>query len=154
MATLPPLAEPSDLENRLGRAFADEEADRAEAVLADASALARAEAGRSWVSDTEPAASTAPDVVKAVVLRVAERCMRNPDGFTAEAASDYSYQRSGVQDGVYLTEREAQILRRAAGRSGLWTQRVTARSEVWDRTEWVYDQYGLEPFPVGDRPDW
>jgi hypothetical protein len=61
-----------------------------------------------------------------VVLRAAERAVRNPDGFTAESAGLYSWTRPrGAQQGVYLTADEERAVRRAVGAGGLWQQSVT-----------------------------
>jgi hypothetical protein len=85
--------------------------------------------------------------VRAVVLRAAERAMRNPGGFSSESSGDYSYQRTGVQPGVYLTDGELRILRRATGRRGLWTQPVT-RDDTFADTVFLEDSFGCELFPV------
>lgn len=52
---MPPLASPSDLENRLGRELTEAEEARADALLADASALVTSYTGRSFehVDDDE-----------------------------------------------------------------------------------------------------
>lgn len=141
-----PLASITELEARLGRTFTGEESGRALALLDDASALVRAEAGRDWVDDTG-ALVAVPAPARAVVLRAAERAARNPEGFRSESAGDYSYQRSESETGVFLTDAERRIVRRAVGRGGLWTQQVT-RGEEEFTTGWVDDQYGLEPFPL------
>jgi hypothetical protein len=82
-----------------------------------------------------------------VVLRVVERAIRNPQGFSAEAAGDYSYQRTGVEAGIYLDERDARTIRKALGRTGLWTQPVT-RGDDYLATVWAEDQFGCELFPL------
>jgi hypothetical protein len=154
MDTLPRLASADDLAERLGREFDDDELVRVEAVLDDASDLVREESRREWVSETDPTVVTAPRIVRMITLRCAERAIRNPEGFSSESAGDYSYQRNGAtgEGGLYLTDRELKLLRRAGGRTGLWTQPVT-RGEAWCRTEWANDQYGCEPLPIGIRYD-
>jgi hypothetical protein len=143
-----PLADTADLEARLGRTFSDDsERVRAVAVLEDVSSLARDVAGRTWLNEAGDALEGLPATVRAVVLKSAERAMRNPDGFSAESGGDYSYQRTGVQDGVYLTEREEKLIRRAIGRTGLWTQQVT-RGDEHLTTGFVEDQFGSELFPL------
>lgn len=142
-----PLADTTDLEARLGRTFSESEFVRAVAVLEDVSSLARDVAGRTWLNEAGDALEGLPATVRAVVLKSAERAMRNPDGFSAESGGDYSYQRVGVQDGVYLTEREEKLIRRAIGRTGLWTQPVT-RSDEHLTTGFVEDQFGSELFPL------
>jgi hypothetical protein len=156
MDTLPPLAEVSDLEKRLERTFSDgAETERAEAVLDDASELVREASGKDWVNPDDPSAITAPRIVRLITLRVAERAVRNPEGFSSESAGDYSYQRNGLTDsgGLYLTDQEREMLRRAAGKNGLWTQRIT-RGEAWHSTVWLDDNFGIEPFPADTRPWW
>jgi len=144
------LVDVGPLEARLGRELGGVELARAVAVLEDATELVRGEVGYEvWVDpDTGTLlVSTVPGSVRAVVLRAAERAMRNPGGFSSESSGDYSYQRTGVQPGVYLTDGELRILRRATGRRGLWTQPVT-RDDTFCDTVFVEDNYGCELFPV------
>lgn len=147
------LASVPDIEARLGRTFADAEAPRVVGLLEDASALVREYAGRSWIdSDGNP--TVVPGTIRAVVLRVVERAVRNPDGFSAESDGDYSYQRTNVEQGVYLTDAEKQLVRRAAGRTGLWTQQTT-RGEWCRNTVFLEDSFGFELFPTDVRyGDW
>ena len=154
MDVLPPLADVRDLEFRLRRSFdTDDETAPAEAALDEASEIVRAESGNDWVSPDDPALITAPRIVKTIVLRMAERKLRNPDGFSSESAGDYSYQRNGVgADGsLYLTAWERKVLLRAAGKSGLWNQPLT-RNEACQGV-FLEDSYGLELFPVADGWD-
>lgn len=141
-----PLATVEDVESRLARQFTVDETTRVTALLDDASALVRDEAGRTWL-DVNGVLEAVPAAVRAVVLRAVERAVRNPQGFSAESAGDYSYQRTGVEQGVYLTEQERKILRRAIGRTGLWTQPVT-RGDEYLQTVWGEDQFGAELFPL------
>jgi hypothetical protein len=140
------LATVTDLEARLGRQFSDEELPRVHALLDDASHLVRDVAGRACIPDDLADLTQVSGSVRAVVARMVERAIRNPEGFSAESAGDYSYQRTGVQPGVYLTEAEERAIRRACGRTGLWTQPVT-RNEYASDTIWVNDQFGTEPIP-------
>jgi len=114
-----PLPPPvSELEKRLGlpvSSLADEDLDRAEAALLDATTLALAEI-------SEPRAATwalnAPSVVVLVVLKAARREYENPRGLSQESLGDHSATLSD-SSGAYLTGRElAQIHRAATGRSG------------------------------------
>lgn len=151
---LPPLATPEDLEYRLGREFTDAELPRVEAALDDASALVRLEAGRTWIDPVTGLVTGLPDAIKTVVLRVAERVIRNPQGFRSESAGDYSFQRyDDDSGGPYLTDRELAIIRKAIGRTGLWTQR-TERDDPCDATLWCEDNYGCELFPITAEGDW
>lgn len=141
-----PLADVSALEIRLGRSLEGAEVGRAVALLDDASALVRDVAGKDWIDPVTGALLSVPGTIRATVLRMVDRAVRNPDGFSAESAGDYSYQRTGVQPGIYLTDAEEKAIRRALGKSGLWNQ-PTTRNEEWYTTGWVDDQFGTEPIP-------
>jgi hypothetical protein len=141
-----PLASVADLEARLGRVFLGAEVPRAVALLDDASALARDVAGITWIDPVTDELLTVPGSVRWAVLRAAERAVRNPEGFSSESAGDYSYQRTGVQPGVYLTEGEERAIRKSRGKTGLWTQPVT-RGEEYYRTIWLEDSFGCELIP-------
>lgn len=142
-----PLATVADLEARLGRTFDEPELSRIVALLDDASALARDVAGKTWIDPDTGDLQPVPGSVRWVVLRAAERAVRNPDGFSSETAGNYSYQRTGVEPGVYLTEGEERAIRRALGKTGLWTQPVT-RGDEHLHTVWGEDQFGAELFPL------
>lgn len=143
---VPPLVRLSDVEARLGETYDAAEIARPMAIVDDASALVRTEAGQTWL-DGNGELTAVPPTIAAVTLRVAIRAIENPEGFTNESGGDYSYTRKGVEDGVYLTNREIRMIRKAAGKAGLWTQPVT-RGEYGTTTGWVWDQYGTEPFPL------
>lgn len=120
------LAQVSALELRLGLEIGSlQGADlaRAQAALEDASALVRAEAGKTWLD--EDGLVTAPAQVVTIVIKASLREYKNPDGFTSEQMGDYSY-RTDNAGGVYLTEDERRIVRDAAGASaaGIWDVRV------------------------------
>lgn len=140
---LPPLTTLSELEVRTGT---QDEAARAEAVLIDASNLVRDEAGKTWVDDAG-AVSGVPDMIVTLVLKVSKRALDNPTGLTAETYPEYAWRKDGAEDGVYLTDKECKIVRRLAGRTGLWTQPTTRRS-CDDDTVWAEDQFGSELFPM------
>lgn len=142
-----PLAGITDVEARIGRTFTGDEAVRVRALLDDASALVRDEAATTWIDPITSLLIEVPGSVRAVVLRAVERAARNPQGFSAESAGDYSYQRTDVEPGVYLTDGERQIIRKAIGRTGLWTQPVT-RGDEYLATVWGEDQFGSELFPL------
>lgn len=144
------LATVGDLEARLGRTFADAELARVVSVLEDVSALVRDEAGVDWVDAVTGQLTAVPAAIRAVVLRAAERSIRNPGGFSSESTDGYSYQRVGVQDGVHLTDADIRLIRRATKRPGLWTQPTTRGFEGLD-TVWFEDQFGTEPFPLDVR---
>jgi hypothetical protein len=145
------LATVGDLEARLGLTFEGGELTRAIAVLEDATALVRDEVGYTVWADPDTGAllvALVPGSVRAVVLRAAERAIRNPGGFSSESSGDFTYQRTGTQQpGVFLTDGELKILRRATGRRGLWTQPVT-RGDCYPNTVFLEDSFGCELFPV------
>ena len=127
--TLPALASVSQLETRLGievGSLEDLDLARAQACLADASELVRAEAGVDWISDLgEP---NAPDVVVGVVVRAALRGFRNPDGVGSESLGGvYTYSFASGEASIYLTASEIDIVKKAATRSSKWTGTGTLR---------------------------
>lgn len=145
---LPPLAELEDLVARLGSdVTGDADEARAAATLEDVSAFIREEAHKSWVSPDDPTVATPPATIKAIALQVAMRNYRNPEGFSSESAADYSYQRNGAtgEGGLYFTERELKQIRRAAGRTGMWTQRIERGDLCRNDTLYLNDDYGSEP---------
>ncbi|MFD9813988.1 hypothetical protein [Streptomyces sp. NPDC059080] len=111
-----PLASIEQLTARLGYRLDEAERVMAEAALADASALVRAY-GLPW-----PRADTAPAVVVSVVLAVAERRVRNPEGYRAESQGGYQYQLpASAPTGVGLTDAEIRLLRAEAGGGGVYS---------------------------------
>jgi hypothetical protein len=142
-----PLASVADIEARLGRKLSPEEKLRAEGVLEDISGLVRDIVGRDFLNEAGTDLVGVPHTVLAVVRKAAERAMRNPEGYSGESTGDYSYQRRGVEDGVYLTEAEERLIRRALGRGGLWVQETTRGDELLT-TGFVEDNYGCELFPL------
>jgi hypothetical protein len=120
------------------------------ALLQDATDLARMEVGFDVWNDPGTGRlipELVPGSVRTVVVRAAERAMRNPGGFSSESSGDYTYQRTGVQTGVYFSDVEQRILRRSIGRSGLWTQ-PTTRGDCYPTTVFLEDSNGCELFPV------
>ncbi|MFD5392757.1 hypothetical protein ACFWJW_00645 [Streptomyces sp. NPDC127097] len=120
-----PLASVEELTARLGYRLDDEERVMAEAALADISAMVRAY-GLPW-----PDPATAPAVVVAVVLAVAERRVRNPEGYRAESQGGYQYQMPATAPtGVELTPVEVQLIRAQAGIGGLYSVQVERHGGV------------------------
>lgn len=151
MTALPPLADVEDLIARLGSEIVgDPDQARAEAALEDVSAFIREEAHKTWLDPDDATVAIPPAIIRTIALRVAERSYRNPEGFSSESAADYSYQRNGAtgEGGLYFTERELKQIRRAAGRSGMWTQKVTRGDLECQGTRWLEDSFGFELFPV------
>lgn len=111
MATL--LASVADLEKRLRKevgSLSGADLQAAETAIDDASVLVLAEGNPDWTS------LTIPDVAKRVVIKVAIRQYRNPDGFSTEAMGGgaYSYRYADDETSAYLTENEVGIIQRAA----------------------------------------
>jgi hypothetical protein len=111
---LPPFASLDDLEQRLGPAA---DAARAVAALEDASALIRAEAGQTWVTEGVLDEDT-PAILAVVCLAVARRVIENPNGVASETLGDASVSYENASGDVYLTAGEKRLVRRAAGVSG------------------------------------
>lgn len=135
-----PLIDVSDLEARLGRSLQGSDQQRATAIIADVSALARAEAGQSW-------ATSVPDAVRAVVTSAVYRVFTNPDMYTSRGAGPFSAKvhDSAFATGVF-TAHELGILRSQSARSGLWTQ-ATTRGDTAEETGFVGVQGYRDPFP-------
>lgn len=148
---LTPLAAVGDLEARLGHTLTAGTVDRAraEAALADASSLIRAETGSNWLAD-DGVTLTAPDPVVTITIHAALRGYRNPDGFASENLGEYGYRLDAV--GVYLTEEEKRVLGRF--RKG-WTGTGSIRTRSAYATEngtFVYyaptDNPDADPIPL------
>lgn len=125
---LPAFATVEELAFRIPGGIATEDVDRAEAALADASALIRAEAGKTWVNDLNEL-SGVPDAIVAVTIAASRRALTNPDGVASETVPDYSrtFAATSLSADIYLTKGERRVVLRAAGRSGLWTLATTRR---------------------------
>ena len=116
-----PLATVQELEARLGWALSEEECAAAEAVLEDVSAVVRSY-GLPW-----PTADSAPDVVRAVVLSVAERKVRNPEGYRSEIEGSYQYHLpASAPTGIALSETERALVLRAAGIGAVYSVPVAS----------------------------
>jgi hypothetical protein len=112
---MPALATVADLEVRLGvdvGSLAGADLARAEAALADVSAVVREEAGKTWVDDDD-VTITAPASALAVVYAASLRIYRNPDGFVSEnLGGSYSYSYGDSE--AILTDTERALIRKAA----------------------------------------
>lgn len=137
----PALANLSDLEDLLGEAVTD--AKRALLLLAHASEVVRAYAGRTWLNDDEDDVDDVPGQIPGVVCAIVERATRNPLGITQESAGPFS--RSFGADAaqrMYLTRQERAIVR-AAARLAAVGPLATTRGNLETRTvdpmhTWVY----------------
>lgn len=145
---LPPLASVVALRDRLGRDLSGDDIPRAEAAIADASALVRAHARRDWNGEN------VPDAIVAVVLAVARRAFTNPDSVVTRTDGPFSTTYNRDTLGAFLTDAEKAVVERyrPAGSGRLWTQQTT-RGEDCGSTLWLSDQYGTEPFPIGTLDD-
>lgn len=117
MAT--PLADLAGMEARLRRSLDGPEAAAAEAAIDDATALVRAETGRSWILSTgEPDERVTP-----IVLSMALRAFRNPEGYSSQTVGSWTGVVGGtgqdVASGVYLTAHERRQLQALMGAGGL-----------------------------------
>jgi hypothetical protein len=122
MADRPTLITPAQMFARLPYTPTGSEADRAEAILVDASELIRDEAGVTWLNDDETAVEDVPHRVQGICRDVALRAYLNSEGLSQKSIGDLSksYDRAGREGGevVYLTDREAAAVRKAAGGTG------------------------------------
>jgi hypothetical protein len=113
---MPALATVEDLESRMAVTFSDTESVAAGMALDDVSALARLYGMPLWGMNDNPV----PEVVKGVVLAVAERRMRNPEGFVSEMAGEYSYRLPEAGSaGLFFRPDELMTIRQASGRTGI-----------------------------------
>lgn len=153
---LPPLTSVSELERRLGGTITDAtEADRAAALIDDASALVRHAAGQVWV-DAEGDLTAVPDLAVTITLGAALRAWYN--------RADVDSQQLGVvttRFRVALTAAETEKL------AGLFRTNSIQSVELkhgfgYDGVPvgWIpviNDPEGLgigEPFPLGWPFDW
>ncbi|MFD0374663.1 hypothetical protein [Streptomyces sp. NPDC127112] len=109
-----------DLFARLGKPVPTnpEEKALAESAIYDALAIVSTYGKAEWYADP----GRLPVGVKAVVLAVAERRVRNPKGFVSETAGEYSYRRpEQAALGLGLTAGEIALIEKATGVRGLVT---------------------------------
>jgi hypothetical protein len=122
---LPLLATLDELEVRVGENVTD--AARAEAILAAASTLVRAEVGRTWVDAAGDLVDDIPDAISQVVVEVAARVWRNPEGYTQRSTGPYSASVAAwAALGLQLTAGERAMLAGTGPSIGLSSVRVLA----------------------------
>jgi hypothetical protein len=144
---MPALASLADFEARLGRTLQEADRARALAVLEDASAWVRAEAGQDWIDD-DGALETVPAAVKSVCLSVSRRVFDNPEGHMQESIDGYSYGRTNASTDLFLTRQEQRLLRRALGQGGLSS--IELESPWYEDTvvyATIYGQPDADPVP-------
>lgn len=132
---LPSITTAAALGARLGVTLTGAKLERAEAAIADVSALARGIARQQW-----PEAPTGvPDEVVAVVLAGARRVFENPGGFIVEAKGPITATRAAATvAGSPFTAAEIKLLKAQRPRSGLWTL-ATTRGDSDYETGFVSD---------------
>jgi hypothetical protein len=89
---------------------------QAKALLAHASAIVRAFAGRTWLNEAEDALEGVPADIPGVVAGMVERATRNPAGITQEQAGPYA--RSFGPEAasrLYLNQWDKLVIRAAIG---------------------------------------
>lgn len=143
-----PLADLAGMEVRLRRALSDAEATAAEAAIDDATALVRAETGRTWLDEN----GTPDPQVAGIVLSVALRAFRNPEGFSSQTVGSWTGTVGGggqdVASGVYLTTHERRQLQSLMGAGGLVSLTVVRPEFIGDDgTVWVPVAQGGDDFP-------
>lgn len=127
---VPPLADFESLCRKLGYAPEDEERDRAEDLLDDASELIRDVAGKTWLVTTTNALDGVPRRVARICVEAAYRAFTNPEALTQRTIGDSSkaYDRAGREGGeaVYLTAAEEKAVVKAAGGSSFASITLTS----------------------------
>ncbi|MFF3017111.1 hypothetical protein [Streptomyces sp. NPDC057939] len=140
-----------ELKGRLDWELDEDELRIGASALEDASDLA-AEYGRDW------AATSAPRLVKTLVLKAAARYVRNPHGYTQSRAGDETLAWGDIgrdAGSVYFTREETRLLAELAGRRPCLT---TAPIIAWGTTRrpgraaTVPVDYGGDPFPLYGDP--
>lgn len=119
-----PFAELPDLVSRLDWTLDENELRIATTALEDLSDEARYH-GKDW-----PDPTTAPRMVRRMVLAAAVRYMRNPDGYTTSRAGDetlaWNESKDGQAGSAHFAPDEIKALRKMAGSTGLLTAPMTA----------------------------
>ncbi|MCI0632517.1 MAG: hypothetical protein L0206_01145 [Actinobacteria bacterium] len=111
---------------------------QAQALIDDASALAR-EAATPELDAVESPAT--PPAVVAVLVNMIRRGWTNPLGHAQEQLGDYSYSTGGhAVATLYLTARERRIVRRAAGKLGVSSLTLTSNLPVQPSEPLVGDE--------------
>lgn len=162
---LTPLADLTAFGLRLGMDLVDAHGDptkpegvRALAALEDASALVRTEAGKTYVDSHDLLVLGIPDVITSIVLAVAYRAFRNPEGTTQSSLGDVSvsFAREGSAGAVFLTKAEQRAIRKAAGRNTF--SGITMESPYFinatdvNHLAPVEGQSAADPVPMGPWP--
>jgi hypothetical protein len=145
---LPPLATLAQFEARIGRPVtAGAETDRANALIEDASALVRFEAGADWVDETGTTLVDVPDVAVAITLAASTRAWYNPAQVQSEQLGA-ALVRFGD---VWLTAAEAERLGRLNDDGAFKSVSLTPGFGFErDTYGWVPCDYGEGQAPYAD----
>lgn len=129
---LEPLASLQDLSDRVGETIADDD-HTSLYYLRAASALIRAETGRTWIDDHGYVVDV-PSDVRYVCVEVAARLFRNPEGVIQETTGPFTQRLPDkFADGLFLTATEkSQLARYRASRMGLWALQTTREDPFLD----------------------
>jgi hypothetical protein len=150
-APLAPLVDTADFKLWPGVIVDDTETASSDFVLLAASNFVRMESGNPsrWADEaTDPC----PPAVKTVVVQVAARVWRNPEGATMRTEGPFSEQFvQTVEAGLYLTDSERRVVERANGaRPGLWSLNVTRDDDALPAG--YYDVFSGETVPASPYP--
>lgn len=172
------LATVTDLADRVGT-IPDSEQARASACIQDASALVLREAGAflatpaqdnpydpywqgasgNWWRSAQGSSAvtwdrdTVPADVWTVVLAAAARVYRNPEGLVSQTVGPITETRAATSVSAYLTPYERQLVRRAAGLSGMASVRVH-RDDPLAAGAYITPNGSTEPVPWVAEWDW
>jgi hypothetical protein len=125
------LATIQDFTDRYGNDFSVDEETHITTLLGDASAFVCDVAGKDWTvvdpDDNSVSLGAVPALIVIVVCEAARRAFENPAGLQSETMGDYTW-RAGASGGVgvFLTETEKTIVRRAAGKFAITSVDMTS----------------------------
>lgn len=146
----PTLATIPELSARTGEIS---DLSRALALLADASALIRAEANYTWI-DADGDLEEVPALIVMVCCKVVERVLSNPEGLSGEAIGGYSAQFSNASSDVYLTKQERRLVRKAAGTTPIGTIELESPYKKYDTADiYMGVDNGGDDLPMGPWPE-
>jgi hypothetical protein len=140
-----------DLAARVPGGISEADEPRAQAALDDASTKIRAEAGKTWTDEDGdldlPTGADAwrADILVTVCVQAALRAFTNPEAMTQEGIGTYSASWANATTDVYLTRAERQMVRRAAGATGLW--RLAIGQDTTQSVEYLDIEPAGEPIP-------
>jgi hypothetical protein len=138
---LPPLAPFERLVKRLGYTPEGGEADRANDILAAVSDEIRDVGGKTW-ADVAGDLVGVPTAVQSVCVSAAYRAFTNPEGLSQRTIGDSSkaWDRASREGGdiVYLTEREEERIRRAAGSTSMVSVTLVSPYSYPVSSSWDY----------------